>query len=324
MRSKERIIMAIISIIVPVYNVEKYLPDCVDSILNQYVEDFELILVDDGSTDKSGKICDDYAEKDKRVKTVHQKNGGVSRARNVGLDIASGEYVTFVDADDWVHPSIYSTMLRTAKEENVDVVACGIARYSEDNEFLFSELDNEERLTQWLLMASGYSMPNYLSGSSCNKVFKRSIIKDVRFIEGVKMSEDRIFLFEAFKHCQTGYKIPDILYNVKERNGSATRNKSVDVPYDIMMGCYKLMKMAKSYSKPLFSKAIDRYMDECLRYLPKLISIGKNEHQKYKFKLLKIKYFMMLTIIKAWITHSLPKNKIHGYLFELMQINKRG
>ena len=108
-----------ISIIVPVYNSEKYLGACIDSILSQYFRDFELILVDDGSRDSSPHICDDYTQKDSRVKVIHKENGGVSAARNDGLDIAKGEYVTFIDSDDWVERDYLSTL---SNYRNYDIV----------------------------------------------------------------------------------------------------------------------------------------------------------------------------------------------------------
>ena len=118
-----------ISIIVPVYNAEKYLHRCVDSILAQTFTDFELLLINDGSKDNSGKICDEYAAKDPRVRVFHKENGGVSSARNMGLDNAKGEWVTFVDSDDWLVHNIYEKMLHKLVEENADLCLCDINMY---------------------------------------------------------------------------------------------------------------------------------------------------------------------------------------------------
>ena len=115
-----------ISVIVPVYNVEKYLRKCIESILNQTFREFELILVDDGSTDSSGKICDEYALKDSRIKVIHKENGGASSARNAGLDVAKGEYIGFVDSDDWIEMDMYGELYRLIKENNTDISVCGI------------------------------------------------------------------------------------------------------------------------------------------------------------------------------------------------------
>lgn len=115
-----------ISIIVPVYKAEPYLKKCIDSILNQTFKDFELILVDDGSPDRCGEICDEYALKDSRIKIIHKENGGQSSARNVGLDIAQGEYIGFVDSDDWIEPDMYKKLFKVLKNDNVDMAICNI------------------------------------------------------------------------------------------------------------------------------------------------------------------------------------------------------
>ena len=124
-----------ISIIVPVYNVEKYLKRCIDSILNQSFTNFELILVDDGSTDNSGKIIDEYAIKDERIKVIHKENGGQGSARNRGLDIAKGNYIGFVDSDDWIHKDMYKCMYKIINEDNTDIVQVGhnmVEEYTKD------------------------------------------------------------------------------------------------------------------------------------------------------------------------------------------------
>ena len=111
-----------ISVIVPVYNVETYLPHCVSSILSQDYEDLEVILIDDGSTDASGRICDQYAEKDPRVRVIHQNNGGAAAAKNTGLRLASGDYLTFADSDDYLEPGAYGFLMKTLLETNADAV----------------------------------------------------------------------------------------------------------------------------------------------------------------------------------------------------------
>ena len=129
-----------LSIIVPIYKVEKYLPKCIESILNQSFIDFELILVDDGSPDYCGLICDEYAGKDSRVKVIHQNNQGVSAARNAALDVAEGRYLGFVDADDWIEKDMYQTMLQTAFVSRADVVICGIQYFTENGILIREDL----------------------------------------------------------------------------------------------------------------------------------------------------------------------------------------
>lgn len=120
-----------ISIIVPVYKVEPYIHKCVDSILAQTFKDFELILVDDGSPDNCGQICDEYAQKDSRVKVIHKENGGVSSARNVGIDTALGEYITFIDPDDIIEQNMYQVLFEHAIKYSADIVVCPIRSFNE-------------------------------------------------------------------------------------------------------------------------------------------------------------------------------------------------
>ena len=115
---------SLVSVIVPIYKVEKYLNKCVDSIINQSYKNLEIILVDDGSPDKCGEICDKYAEKDSRVKVIHKENGGLSDARNAGIDIAKGDYLLFVDSDDWITSNICEVLIKNANDNLSDIIAC--------------------------------------------------------------------------------------------------------------------------------------------------------------------------------------------------------
>ena len=126
--------MITVSIIIPVYQGKSYLKRCIDSVLAQSCQEYEIILVDDGSTDGSAEICDEYAEKQKTITVIHKENGGLSSARNAGLEIASGEYVMFIDADDVVHSKMLETELKVLKEENADIFICGLKRFAEIEE----------------------------------------------------------------------------------------------------------------------------------------------------------------------------------------------
>lgn len=118
-----------ISVIVPVFKVEKFLSKCIESILNQTYTDIEVILVDDGSPDKCGEICDLYAQRDKRVKVIHKENGGQASARNAGLEIATGDYISFIDSDDWIDKDMYEELLRVAKSTDADIVGGGVSSF---------------------------------------------------------------------------------------------------------------------------------------------------------------------------------------------------
>ncbi|EME3187758.1 glycosyltransferase, partial [Enterococcus faecalis] len=162
-----------ISIIVPVYNVEKYLEKCVRSILAQTFTDFELILVDDGSPDSSGAMCDQFAEQDQRVKVIHKENGGLSDARNAGIEIATGEYLGFVDSDDYIADDMYELLYTNIVKEDADLSICGIYDVYEGKEPIVKSLiqgtfSREEAL---LLILQG----NIISVHAVNKLYKRKL-----------------------------------------------------------------------------------------------------------------------------------------------------
>lgn len=191
-----------ISVIVPVYNVEKYLNATIESIVNQTYKNLELILIDDGSTDSSPKICDNWAEKDSRIKVIHKTNGGVSSARNAGLNIAAGDYIAFVDGDDYIDPNMYEIMLSHIIQYDADAASCGMVRENEnapDEEWGSADaeieiVDNIELLKR-VGQASGI-----LPVSPCNKLFSKSAVGNVRFDTRFKYAEDVLFNYFVSKN----------------------------------------------------------------------------------------------------------------------------
>ena len=168
-----------LSIIIPVYNVRQWLEGTVTSVLNQTYRDFELILVDDGSTDSSPAICDAYADMDPRIIVIHKENGGLSDARNAGLDIAKGEYIGFVDSDDFVHPMMYETMIRVSRRVDADIIQCSFYRFFEEDPICFAKVEDEPETT--CLNAADFLVEYYpdnchrFSTTVCNKLYKNKI-----------------------------------------------------------------------------------------------------------------------------------------------------
>lgn len=204
-----------ISVIVPVYNVEKYIEKCVDSLVNQTIEDKEIILVDDGSTDNTSKILDEYAKKyPEIVKVIHKENEGVSVARNVGIEIATGEYIGFIDSDDWVEFDMYEKLYNKAVEDDCDVVACNITALYPDHEVIIKSniRDNE---TAKELMIDAYAIV-------CNKIYKKSLIENIRFKEKMNFCEDVRFLYMLYPKIKKIGSIDESLYNYLQRTGSLT------------------------------------------------------------------------------------------------------
>lgn len=189
--------MAEISIIIPVYNVEKYLRRCIDSITKQSFQNFEIILVDDGSTDSSAIICDEYCKKDARIIAIHKKNGGLSDARNIGIEYAlqnlSSEWIVFVDSDDWVDVDFLKFLYMAAVEKNTKISMCGLLRCSEVTENFKKQIDYSVQ-SPAVAYTNHYSR---ISSSACGKLFKKELFSNVRFPKG-RIWEDYYTIYKPF------------------------------------------------------------------------------------------------------------------------------
>lgn len=309
-----------LSIIVPVYKVEKYLPRCIDSILAQTFGDFELILIDDGSPDGCGRICDEYARKDKRIVVIHQKNMGVSAARNAGLDIARGRYIGFVDSDDWIEPRMYEVMMDAIRENGADMAVCGVRYADEDGKFTRADRLSEGVYSRAGLLEDVFAMPNRLGGGCCNKVFDASKIASVRFKVGMTIAEDALYLFDCFMRIDGAVKIGDALYNVYERCGSATRTDSMICVNETIEGRLSMLKHTRKYMPSMEARAADKFLDECLRCAPQIRSIGMDTHKPYRSRILRIKWKMLKEIVRSAFKGTLSRAKLHGYIYEWMKL----
>ena len=193
-----------VSIILPIYNVEKYLDRCMDSLLNQTLKDIEIIMVDDGSPDNCPQMCDEYAKKDSRVKVVHKKNGGLGFARNSGLDIANGEYVAFVDSDDYVGLDMYKTLYDRAEADKCDAVFCGFRTEVRENKWMYSDEVDADKLwkgkevQQFMLdmiaSGAGIKAERLYQMSVWHSIYKRSLIeeKHIRFVSEREVASEDI------------------------------------------------------------------------------------------------------------------------------------
>ena len=210
-----------ISIIIPVFNTENKLKDCLESVRNQSYKNFEAILIDDGSTDKSGEICNYYSSIDSRFKVIHCINSGVSKARNIGISVCQGDYIIFVDSDDKVKSNILKDMVENIEKYNSDVVITGIT-------FIEKETMTKEILPE-VCESLGLNIWEYickdstgLFGYVANKLYKSSVIKDnnIRFDENKKIQEDLDFALTVYSHCKSFYLIDRsyYLYNYESKN----------------------------------------------------------------------------------------------------------
>lgn len=252
-----------LSIIVPVYNVEAYLPECIESILNQNMHDLELILIDDGSSDNCGKICDDYSEKDSRIRVIHQINRGVSAARNAGLRIAMGEYLGFVDPDDFIALNMYEKLISEVESNGCDIAICGFTNYSEDGNFLSESAVPAGTYSREDLISSIYGMPNPFHGSMCNKIFSRKVLDGLVYDENVVIGEDWLLLYECYQKVDMAAAISECLYNVRIRNNSATRKYRASVYISKLETYLKLYGYSKDQNKKIQRKATEKILDAC-------------------------------------------------------------
>ncbi len=210
-----------ISLIIPVYNVEKYLPKCLDSVINQTYKQIEIIIIDDGSTDNSGILCDEYALRDNRIIVIHQPNRGVSSARNTGLDIAKGEYVMFVDSDDYVEPTFCEKPLTIAIKEHVDIVSFGYFKIGNKTTTVKKTynpriVQASEAIKQLIIM------DDVVHGFVWNKFYKRTLFEHVRFSVG-RTFEDQGVNYLLFHYAQRVFISDEILYHYCRRDNSISR-----------------------------------------------------------------------------------------------------
>ena len=208
-----------LSIIVPVYNAQKFLPQCIESILAQTFTDFELILVNDGSTDESEKICLAYKEKDSRIKYVYKENGGAASARKAGLECARGEYIGCIDSDDWIEPEMFQALYENAATNKADISACGVVQeYADRKNLLVPNIKDYSKSIDLLLF------------SYCNKIIKKELFHtaEIAFPVGTSEYEDVFVTFKLLCNTRTICFVKDAFYHYRMSNNSVTHSLKVE------------------------------------------------------------------------------------------------
>ena len=277
----------LISVVVPIYNVEKYLNRCVDSILNQTFTDFELILVDDGSPDNCGKICDEYAEKDNRVRVIHKPNGGLSDARNAGIEWAlknsDSEWITFIDSDDWVHLDYLEFLLWAAVENNTSVSVCGFVRTENKSDFPKYSFESKVYSNEdfWI-------EKNVNAVIACAKLYKKRDFTEIRYPVG-KIHEDEFTTHKIlFKYDNIAFVNEELYYYFTNPEG-------------IMNSVWSPKKLVKSeaicdqinfLSENKLNKALEYTIKKQLYYFSgeiKTVTNSENEEKKKYLRFLRKK-----------------------------------
>lgn len=309
----------LISIIVPVYNIETYLPRCIESVLQQTYTNLELILVDDGSKDKSGEICDEYQRKDNRVQVIHKENGGSSSARNVGIRAAKGQYLGFVDSDDYVEKNMYETMVRGIERTGCNIIQVSRDEIDEEGNLMPNvcempkeqlEYSSEEFLKELLLHKGDCSF--------CTKLLNRDLFKENKFPEGV-LNEDFHLLVRLLKQGETVVSLPYCGYHVFYRIGSNTRKKDANEFSRVYGDCVDNADMVFELVRenfPNLEKVAVRFglfqRMEYLLHIPILQMMKEN--QQYRAVCRYVRGHFFATWASKYLTF---KNKIYLSLFAI-------
>ena len=307
--------MDLVSIIVPVYNTEAYLPDCLDSIVNQTYKDIEIILVDDGSTDNSGRICDEYAKQDNRIVVIHKENGGVSSARNRGIDISNGKFICFIDSDDTIDKLYVETLAVAINDDEVDLVLCNV------RDIWINRISEKRKIKEYLsgdFFADYYKLINLLRFPVL-KLYKSQIIKkyNLKFYEDIVCAEDQIFNFEYYIHISKYVYIDKAYYNYYHRNnGSLSTIKSREA----YSSEFRKLQIEREflYKNNILkrSKLLNNHAIACIK---RFITI-ENEEKTYLNYKKRIKQVILLMDFKEITIKNYFDNNFRDYSFKRMSL----
>ena len=296
----------LISVIIPIYNVENYLERCLNSIVHQSYPYMEIILVDDGSTDNCGKICDEWQKKDKRIKVIHKENGGLSDARNKGIDIATGEYISFIDSDDWIDLETYEISVQKMKECQAQIVAFNVCWVYEGKEYtpdLSAEYEvmNSE---QAILTTVGNTK---VRTTAWNKLYRADLIGTFRFLKG-RLNEDEFFTFRILD------KADKIVYLHRECYYYFQRSNSIMGKYtlqrlDMVDGVRERMLLAEKKYPNIYKETKLSFCEVCLYHYQKILQNRQIDKDKQGRKKLQ-QYRTTIQLTKKDVSHMNIINKI--------------
>jgi glycosyltransferase involved in cell wall biosynthesis len=270
-----------ISIIVPVYNLEPYIRGCLESILAQTFSNFEVILVNDGSTDRSGDICDEFSKLDSRVKVVDQEYGGVSAARNSGVKASQGEYIGFVDGDDYIDKNMYQGLYILCKETNSDISICKLGReingelINKGQDHFIKEMDNTEAMRE-LFKGVLYRF------SLCNKLFKRKCFENIQFPEG-RIHEDLSTTYKLFANADKAVFTNFVGYIYVKRENSILTSRFNAKRLDAFIGWDEMLTFMKKRYPELSSEFISCYVYGCVDNIYYIINQVDNKDDLRKY-----------------------------------------
>lgn len=299
-----------ISIIVPIYNVEKYIDRCINSILSQTLKEIEIILIDDGSPDKCGEICDNYAKIDNRIKVIHTSNGGVSKARNIGIDNASGEYITFVDPDDYIDKNMYEILYKAVKENNSEIAISSFS-YIIDGKEKVEDISNNILNFNRSEAINNYFNNIYPFNYSFlwNKIFKRDLFNEIRLNINILVQEDTEIMIKLYNKSSLITYIGQPLYFYELREESATSNKISKGKITTEQAFLEIYRYTKENLPQFKSKALLKYISYYFNIIIEIIKNYDNYENEYNKLIKKLKAIYREVIYDKNIS---IKYKIHS------------
>lgn len=274
-----------ISIIVPVYNAERLVGKCLDSIMKQTFVDLEIILVNDGSTDKSADVCEEYSKRDERIRVIHKENGGVSSARNIGINMSKGEYIGFIDADDWVEPEMFEKMHHLIKKYQADISMTGYYKEQLDGTILNKspkrkvELYNSKEAINEMLDANGFR------GFLCNKLFSKKLFTNNPFSEDIHFCEDMLFCCEAMLDSKVIVYDNTPYYHYVEHNDNSTSSLFSEKKMTSLIALKEIVKILTGVP----NVDVNKYKNYYTHMGISLLMNGINEKKITKFEMNKLK-----------------------------------
>ena len=287
--------MPLVSVIIPVYNVKDYLERCVQSVIDQSISDLEIILVDDGSTDGSGNLCELLKTKDSRIQVVHQENQGLGPARNSGLNIATGKYVAFVDSDDWIEYNTYEILINSIETNHCQIASCGRKIVNDEACLSLVYCNDVEKILYGEDIIQHYLLQQNMNMSACDKLFDIMLFEDIRFPKGY-VSEDVVPIYEVLKRVDKIALTGKPLYNYYCRPGSLSRTRSFTRKgLGLWMYCAKVAEDVK-LNYPNLREQADYYeYDALISTWRRILRANyRGEERKQVWERIKDSYYKML------------------------------
>lgn len=276
-----------LSVIVPVYNTGKYLLPLIESILGQTYRNIEVILVDDGSSDGSGVICDEFAKKDERVKTIHTRNSGQSSARNIGLEIATGDLIAFADHDDLLHPQMYEIMVHTMFENNMPVCICDYAslQHEQFDEITFNNKEAETILISCEEWLNGFFEPTWRT-PIWNKLYRKEVVENIRF-GNLHLGEDNLFSYQVFKESRKAVFVHKTLY-FQRMHGDNFEYTGTKYLTDLLLAKEMILNDVKNEFPYKYDSFHILFLYECIRIFNVYVSTDIKLYNNQKEQVIKM------------------------------------